>query len=102
MEDKWLRIYKYRSKHNKIRVEVHTETTNLIEVYGRREYNWMQAISSSEELFDEDYQTALSYIKNKTARRWLHRLYRRIKAVKYGNGRNNKTNFNRNGITCKC
>lgn len=79
----WLRIYKYRSKHNKIRVEVYPETTNFIEVYGRGKYNWMQAISDSEVLFDEDYQTALTYIKSKTARRWLHRIYRRIKGTKY-------------------
>lgn len=77
-------VYKYRCRDCKIKVKVYSQTTNLIEVYGRKEWDWIQAISSSAKLFDEDYHTALEYIKNKTARRWFHRLYRIIKAIKYG------------------
>lgn len=69
MKNNLIRIYKYQSKRCKIRVEVYPQTTNLIEVHSRGRYNWMQAISDSEILFDEDYQTALTYIKSKVARR---------------------------------
>lgn len=77
-------VYKYRCRDCKIKIEVYPQTTNLIEVYGRKEWNWMQAISSSAKLFDEDYHTALEYIKSKTARRWFGRVYREIKNIKYG------------------
>lgn len=83
-------VYKYRCRDCKIKVEVYSQTTNLIEVYGRKEWDWMQAISDSAKFFYEDYHTALEYIKSKTARRWLHKVYREINNIKYCNKNSKK------------
>lgn len=78
-------VYKYRCRDCKIKVEVYPQTTNIIEIRRRKEWDWMQATSNSVELFDEDYYTALEYIKSKAARRWFSRVYREIKGKKYCN-----------------
>lgn len=84
MEDNELKVYKYRCRDCKIIVETYLQTTNLIQVCENNAYRWwMSAVSDSEELFDEDYNSALTYIKSKTARRWFHRVYRKIKKTKY-------------------
>lgn len=86
MENNEIKIYKYRCRGCKIIVEIYPQT-NLIEVCDTSTYCWrINAISSSEELFDEDYNEALTYIKSKTARRWFHRVYQDVKNTKYKQG----------------
>lgn len=79
--------YTYRCRECRITIEVCPQTT-LIDVRGGVSM-WLSAISDNEQCLNEDYNDALTYIKSKTARRWLTKVYKEIKKNKYGNGKFN-------------